>query len=93
MNEIRFYVLSICALKRCGADVELAHGTGLILSGSEAEAHRKGLAGAHAQWSEAEGWTGHDVSVREVSRKVLGDIVRQLDAHVSESAQESTIVM
>lgn len=78
-ETIKFFVLSICALRDGEAGVELAHGNGLILCPTADEARRKGLAGAQKRWREADGWTNHDVVVREVARDVLADALAKID--------------
>lgn len=89
----KFFVMSICALRQGAAGVELAHCNGLILCASRDEAQQKGLAGAQKQWSEADGWTGHDVEVREVSRETLADVIAQMSVAPADEASISTVVM
>ncbi len=63
MSERKFFVLSICALKRCGVEFDLAHANGLLVCGSEVEARQKGIKGALERWSLADGWMGNDAVV------------------------------
>ncbi len=89
----KFFVMSICALRQGAAGLELAHCNGLILCASADEARQKGLAGALKQWSEADGWTGHDVEVREVSRETLADVIAQMSAAPADEAMTSAAIM
>ncbi len=89
----KFLVMSICALRHGAAGVELAHGNGLILCASADEAQQKGLAGALREWSEADGWTGHDVEVQEVSRETLADVIAQISVVPSDEASISAAIM
>lgn len=72
-STLKFFVMSICAVRQGATGLELAHGNGLIRCAAVDEEQQKGLAGAHKEWREADGWTGHDVGVREVSRETLAD--------------------
>lgn len=89
----KFFVLSICALRQGAAGLELAHCNGLILCAAADEARQKGLVGAQKRWSEADGWTGHDVEVREVSREMLADVIAQMSAAPSDEPSISSAIM
>jgi hypothetical protein len=92
-NAPKFFVLSICALRQGATGIELAHGNGLIICGSAEEANQKGLEGAQQQWNEVEGWTGHDVVVKEVPRDVLTDALAKLNKAESHDPQTLSSVM
>ena len=78
MSERKFFVLSICALKRRGVEFDLAHANGLLVCGSEVEARQTGIKGALERWSLADGWMGHDVIATRVEYATLQTILESL---------------
>lgn len=73
MSEQLFFVVSACAVRVRGTEIEIVHGNGRLIMPSAGEARELARRQALAAYPPAEGWTRHDVVVNELTSDGLRD--------------------
>lgn len=76
MNEIpayKFFIVSACAVRVRGSEVEVVHGNGRLIMPTREEAYELGLRQALDHYPVEDGWSRHDVVVNEL----LADDLKQ----------------
>jgi len=66
LSPQRFFIVSACAVRFCGSEVEVVHGNGRLIMPTREEAYELAMGQALARYRPAEGWSRHDVVINEL---------------------------
>ena len=66
LSPPKFFIVSACAVRVRGSEVEVVHGNGRLIMTTCEEAYELAMGQALARYRPDEGWSQHDVVVNEL---------------------------
>jgi hypothetical protein len=93
MANLKFYALSLSAVRKDGQRFEIRHWPEGVVTDSETSARQLGMTVALARWPSAAGWSQHNVEPIEVTRQALQEALDNIDQSGDDPTEDTDLPM